>query len=216
MTLTGFFIGKYELTQGQWRRVIGNNPSAHGPELPHEKITLANPVESVTYADAQRFLRRLDLDLPTEALWEYACRGGTTTPWWTGVDRESLRGSVNVADGHAQRMKAPWPRSYFWLGLDDGHVLHAPVGSYRANPFGLHEMIGNVEELRRDRWMPNYAAPVRPGDGLRMVSWAPTWVVRGGEYSSPVTHCRSSARNERLPAGQQDVALGFRVARKVH
>ena len=77
------------------------------------------------------------LTLPTEAQWEYAARGGTVTEWWTGDAPESLAGAANL---HRLRVKDD-PEDW-----NDGHPNSAPIGSYRANPFGLHDTVGNVWE----------------------------------------------------------------------
>jgi len=87
-------------------------------------------------------LGRLGLSLPSEAQWEYGCRGGTTTVWWTGNEMESLHGAANwmdrYANEHGNDLAAKW--------LDDGNSNHSRVGSYLPNGFGLHDVTRNVWE----------------------------------------------------------------------
>jgi formylglycine-generating enzyme required for sulfatase activity/tRNA A-37 threonylcarbamoyl transferase component Bud32 len=215
VTLDPFLVSKYEMTQGQWLRATGANPS-HLSELylakGHPPHTLLHPVERVSWFESDRLLRRLDLVLPTEAQWEYACRAGTETSWWTGVDVNSLRGAANLADQAARRWGATWPSVSDWL--DDGHGPHAPVGSYAANPFGLHDVHGNVWEwcldARRD-----YRNPPRQGDGLRgSAASRDVMVNRGGAYNESARYLRSAQRNALAPDGSHS-ALGVRPARSL-
>ena len=126
-------------------------------------------------------LARLGLELPTEAQWEYAARGGTATPWYTGAAPISLRGHANLRDATARRSDGRRASGQYELWLNDGYAGLAPVGSFRPNPFGLHDVIGNVSEWCRD-WFQVYECPVRPGTGERIpVDAGPMRrVLRGG------------------------------------
>ena len=88
------------MTQGQWLRLVGKNPSGYvpGSNFGGKVVILANPVEQVSWDDCDLWLGRLGLILPTEAQWEYAARGGTTTPWWTGLGKDGLAKAANLAD----------------------------------------------------------------------------------------------------------------------
>ena len=111
VTLSAFFLSKYEMSQGRWKRFEGQNPSVEGPDGRYSASwnaegkapTLLEPVESVSWTDCLKLLERMGLALPSEAQWEYGARAGTDTPWWTGEERESLRGAVNLVDRWARQ-----------------------------------------------------------------------------------------------------------------
>jgi len=219
VTLAPFFLSKYEMTQGQWERVTGNNPSYYVRENYNprsnrkgEGHSVLHPVGQVSWNDCDQVFGRLSLLLPTEAQWEYAARAGTATVWWTGNGVASLQGAANLCDLHAKKNGAPdgWTCEE---SLDDGHLVHAPVGSFRANPFGLHDTIGNVWEWCRDGFGP-YTLPIEEGDGERRVSDARYRVLRGGSFhlTSPVARSAFRLRNTPDPRGHD---LGVRPARVI-
>ena len=207
-----FFLSKYEMTQGQWYRFTGRNPSywVPGKRPGGQLVTLQHPVEQVSWNDGCETLRRLGLGLPTEAQWEYACRAGTTTPWSTGNTPASLTAHANLADEGSGRFFSRDVR--YEEGLRDGYVGHAPVGTYRPNSFGLHDMHGNVWEWCRDGYGPY--ADNAPGavDGLRSVPGARFKVYRGGGFYDASHLVRSSVRGHDAPA-YRDLNLGLRPMR---
>ncbi len=221
--LSPYFISKYEMTQGQWLRLTGNNPSrdAAGAGRPRQgtewnaaglPISLQDPVDSINWTGCVTVCRRFGLALPTEAQWESAARGGTDTTWWTGDEKESLEGAANLADAYAKK-------SIKINGMDqfeawsDGYMLRARVGSFRANPFGLHDVAGNLREWCQDsNDMAAYyqelsvdPAPDSEGSLLRM--------TRGGSFADLATKARSSKRWPLSP-GSIDFYVGLRPARK--
>lgn len=212
--LDPFFISKYEMTQAQWIEATGRNPSQYRPPNSYagHPTTLLHPAELVSWTDCNRVLSRLGLTLPSEARWEYACRGGTTTPYWTGNTFQTLQGAANVADAAARRAGGP-KRGRYSAELDDGRLVHGPVGSYRANPYGLHDTCGNVWEWCADR-SAQEDAPCRPGDGLRVVARSALRVRRGGGFTAAAVVCRSAVRF-RDSAHMRDGTIGVRPARSV-
>ena len=212
LTLAPFFLSKYEMTQAQWRRCTGRNPSTYNETTRSagNYLSLLHPVEQVSWKDATRVLSRLGLALPTEAQWEYGARAGTSTPWWTGAEKESLQGAVNLRDAYGLAHGLPAsPATEPWL--DDGFALHAPVGSLRPNAFGLHDTAGNVFELCREPY-GRYDLPVRDGDGERIGTTLVSRMIRGGSYFSNALSARSAARFDVTP-DYKDFCIGIRPVR---
>ncbi len=206
VTLDPFFVSKYEMTQGQWARVAGSRPSRHtqGGE--------AHPVERVSWYDAQGALRRIGFVLPSEAQWEYAARAGTDTPWWCGTREEDLAGCANIADRAIDATGLL--RGYVCTtSVDDGWVTHAPVGSFRANAFGLHDTAGNVYEWCLDS-VATTGVPLRPGNGLALYvrTDAEQRIDRGGSFYRPAMQARS-AEEDYFPAATRVDYLGLRPSR---
>lgn len=188
--LSPFFISKYEMTQAQWERCTGQKPSFF--LLTVETVDPRHPVEQVSWNEAVAAMKGLDLDIPTEAQWEYACRAGTRTPWSTGVDEDALRAAATL---EAESTTA--------------------VGSHAANGFGLHDMHGNVWEWCRDAFKFYRENPVRPDDGLRSDDGGARFrVYRGGGFVNVPRMGRSSARHYGEP-GAQENDVGVRPMRRV-
>jgi formylglycine-generating enzyme required for sulfatase activity len=221
VTLDAFFIGKYETTQDQWLRLgDGKNPAyhregvAHGDPGERGSYSPLHPIESISYETAERALSNYLLTLPTEAQWEYACRAGTDSIWWTGDDPESLVAAANCA---GLETDAVWRRTKnFEAPSTDPWKGTAPVGSLAPNAFGLYDVHGNVGEFCRDTWTDSYAeAPARPGDGLRDVRTKnDNCCVRGGSHRLDGGAARASCRL-RFPRDFLQTQVGVRVARSV-
>jgi formylglycine-generating enzyme required for sulfatase activity/tRNA A-37 threonylcarbamoyl transferase component Bud32 len=189
-----FYMGAYEVTQGQFQKMMGRNPSncAEGPN---------NPVESMTWVDAVTFCEKLSaLDaeerarrvyrLPTEAEWEYACRAGTRTAYSFGDDHEKLT-------------------EYGWFAENDKGRTH-PVGLLRPNPWGLYDMHGNVWELCGDFYVEDYYVR-SPATDPHGPPPGPYRAIRGGARGNPWSEERSANRWPNFVADQGHPNVGFRV-----
>jgi formylglycine-generating enzyme required for sulfatase activity len=177
VNLQEFYLGKYPVTQEQYQAIMGGNPSnfTDNPK---------NPVEKVSWDDAQAFCRKLsektkkNYRLPSEAEWEYACRAGTQTRYYFGDD-EKLLGE------------------YAWYDENSGRETH-PVGQKKPNNWGLYDMSGNVGEWCEDGWHENYENA--PTDGTAwnenhsVTNITNIRVLRGGSWFVNPWDCRSACR----------------------
>jgi len=193
-----FYIQTTEVSQGQWRRVMGDNPS-------HFKNCGDDcPVENVTWKDVQEFIRKLNqmegIDryrLPTEAEWEYACRAGTTTPFYTGTCISTEQANY---DGNYPMPGCP-------RGEDRKKTFR--VGSFQPNSWGLYDMHGNVWEWCQD-WYGDY--PTGQVTDPKGPSSGDSRVIRGGSWGGNAGGCRSTNRDGDDPDFRFS-RLGIRVAR---
>jgi formylglycine-generating enzyme required for sulfatase activity len=215
VTLTrGFWMAKYETTQGLWRRVAGALPGPLTIELPAADDL---PVGNVNFSEAEDFCRRLtgrarqsgelpadwEFRLPTEAQWEYACRAGTTTATSFGQSLSSKQANFK---GKAYNDGEPGP------SLNRA----APVGSYPANPWGLHDMHGNTFEWCRDWYHLRLPGGNDPDLYAARATAQPSQngalsrVRRGGCWADDGWPCRSAFRLRFEPERRYD-HIGFRV-----
>jgi formylglycine-generating enzyme required for sulfatase activity len=169
-------------------------------------------------------LRGIDLELPTEAQWEYAARAGTSTPWSFGSDPETLDEYANIAD---QSLREVSPMvGWTYSDIVDGGIIHVLVGSYRPNKFGLHDVHGNVLELCREGRKVAYlntsdsdSSRHELGTGLLVDSQvgdsASSGVARGGSWVNP-DYMTTSAHRYAIDAQRPDAAIGIRPVRSIH
>ena len=196
----GFYLGKYEVTQGQWESVMGTRPWQGEDNV---RSGSDYPAVYVSWEDAQEFIRRLNTSLsgnlyrlPTEAEWEYACRAGTMTRWSFGDDESQLTHYAWYSDNS-------WD-----VGGRYGHS----VGTKRANPWGLYDLHGNVWEWVKDRHRHDYyrsspsVDPQGPSSGSRRV-------IRGGAYHNYAQELRSAIRTNNSPSRRRR-NVGFRLLRQ--
>ena len=194
-----FLVSKFEMTQGQWLATMATNPSYFNPN-DEEGMTLAHPVESVTWFEAGAAMRRLGLRLPMEIEWEYACRAGSTSKFWFGDDKTLLQTRANIADRSLGSIRSgASPEAW-----NDGFALHGPVGSLPPNPFGLHEVHGNVAE-----WCEDAEGELR---GLTNSHVLPRRIHRGGSFALPAAAAESSWRQLVTPT-LSNVGIGLRPVR---
>ncbi len=172
-----------------------------------------HPVVNVSWNDAVAFCQWLSnregstYRLPSEAEWEYACRAGSTTRYYSGDDPETLARVANVADASA---KANFPKLKHTIRAKDGYVFTSPVGSFKPNAFGLYDMHGNVWQWCSDWYATVYyigkpVDPVGPDYGQYRV-------LRGGSWNNWPIRCRSAARGWFEP-DDRNITAGIRVAR---
>ena len=187
-----FYMGKSSVTQRQWKKIMGNNPSHFKGE--------DQPVEMVSWNEVQEFVKKLNTAentdkyrLPSEAEWEYACRAGTQTRYSFGDDESKLN-------------------EYAWYAKNSGSKTHS-ISRKKPNPWGLYDMHGNIWEWVQDKWHENYNGS--PSDGS-------IWedgdsfdrVSRGGSWYCDAESCRSAGRFRRDPDSLFS-NLGFRLLREL-
>ncbi len=188
-----FFVSKYEMTQGQWLRCFERSPSVMFPgrsRVRGSDVGWLHPVNYVDGVEASVRLGQLGMRIPTEEEWEYATRGGTRSRWWSGSDRASL----------------DWAANLKWrFDFDTGT---GAVGKLRPNPFGLHDVNGNVSEICFPR-----AAYVEALERENVDDGPhPLAIYRGGDYTVPPVFANSAAGLMR-PLEQRHERVGVRPVR---
>jgi formylglycine-generating enzyme required for sulfatase activity len=206
VTVKPFLMGKYPVTQKQWRVVatFGQVIRELDPD-PSEFKGDNLPVECISWDDANEFCARLtrktkrDYRLPSEAEWEYAYRAGTTTPFHVG---ETITTDLVNYDGNYSYGDAPKGKY---------RERTTPVGNFLPNQFGLCDMHGNVWEWCADHWHSNYEGAPTDGSAWLSDKESSYRVWRGGSWLHTPPYCRSAFRFY-LPRGDRNDYLGFRVS----
>ncbi len=174
-----------------------------------------HPVVEVSWKDATAFCAWLSkkegktYELPTEAEWEYACRAGTTTRFWCGDPDASLQGKANVADAS---LNEKIPGEILKIAWNDGYAFTSPVGSFKANPWGLYDMHGNVWQWCADGYGPYQERSIKDPNGKENANGR---VLRGGSWIDVPRDCRSAVRSVYDPAFRRG-SCGFRVVLRLH
>lgn len=206
--ISPFLMGRYPVTQAQWRVVAGYPRSTQVCDLDPDPSYFKGdnrPVEHVNWEDAQEFCRRLSARtgkqyrLPSEAQWEYTCRAGTTTPFYLG---ETLTPELANYRGTATYNNCPQGKN---------RQQTTEVGMFPENDWGLHDMLGNVWEWCSDNWHKSYEGA--PSEGSAWVDRDRTktnGVLRGGSWYSYPKNCRSAVRVN-AARGIRYSIVGFRV-----
>lgn len=222
-----YYLGVTEVTQGQYKIVMGTNPSYFQKRVLRKNDTSKHPVEQVSWDNAVEFCRKLSevpeekkagrvYRLPTEAEWEYACRAGTKSAYNFGDDRRNLgdhawfgnnSGTKTLDSAVLWHELKNTPQDYLDTLLSEGCATH-PCGEKKANAWGLYDMHGNVFEWCSD-WYSDYPKeavtdPTGPKEGSFRV-------IRGGGWFISPANCRSAYRNGQRPSDGV-VGNGFRLA----
>jgi serine/threonine protein kinase/formylglycine-generating enzyme required for sulfatase activity len=211
-----FFLSKCEMTQGQWSRITWYNPSHYSnrSDDPELHFDLSHPVENVSHRRAVSVLGRIGLQLPTEAQWEYAARAGSSSAFQCGSAEFCLEEVANVRGSEILRTNLPAMVGRQHLPWDDGWPLHAPVGCFEPNDFGLYDVHGNVFEWVLEP-LGSYLAPCDPVDGRRLDPRPNSnALARGGSAIRLATAARVSHRAD-SPATSATLEVGVRPSRRV-
>ncbi|WP_373530534.1 SUMF1/EgtB/PvdO family nonheme iron enzyme [Nostoc sp.] len=196
VTVPKLFIGKYEITQTQYQAIMGSNPSNFKGEK--------RPVEQVNWDEAVEFCEKLSQKtgktyrLPSEAEWEYACRAGTTTPFYFG---ETI--TIDLVNYNGTYPYGSAPKGEYREQTID-------VGKFPPNSFGLYDMHGNVWEWCEDVYNPNYLGATTDGSAWLTGKDNNLKLLRGGSWVNLARNCRSTYRLRDARANR-DFNVGFRV-----
>lgn len=207
--LGGFWMGRYEVTQGQWKRIMKASPFHHNIITGDEY-----PVSNISWNECREFIELLNgggphtFGLPTEAQWTYAARAGTRTIRFWGDDPARACKYANVFDLCTKKKFHYWWQNH---NCDDGYAGPAPVGRFMPNAFGLYDMLGNVWEMCAD----NYFKGVEFNSVHNIPETAryPRRSIRGGSWHDPPWYVRSAHRAW-VDESYRHFTLGFRMIKR--
>ena len=234
VNIAAFALGKTEITQGQFAAFVkqtGYNAGDKCWTLEHGKFAERSgnwrnpgypqndkhPVACINWNDAEAYAKWLSRKtgkqyrLPTEAEWEYAARGNTSTARYWGSNPDEACGYANGADKTAQT-QIQGATSWSVHKCPDGFAYTTPIGSFKANAFKLHDMLGNIWEWTADIYHDSYTGA--PADGLAWQGDGAKRVLRGGSWNNPPRDVRAAIRGKNKPALRFST-FGFRLARKL-
>ena len=213
VSVSSFYMGKYEVSQAEYQELMGTNPSFFkGPDLPVEQVTWFNVIEycnklsereglepayTITGQNVSWNRNANGYRLPTEAEWEFACRAGTTTPFSTGNNITTAQGNYDGSRPYNKNARGSYRQRT------------TVVGSFQPNSLGLYDMHGNVGEWCWD-WYAEYTKGTQ-ADPAGAVSGSHR-VFRGGGWNHPADFLRSARRGGIMPS-TRGYYLGFRLAR---
>lgn len=218
--VSGFWMSKYEVTNEQFRLFAPAHDSGVQDAFSLNKPK--QPVGRVSYNQALAFGEWLSaqhaegearrfFSLPTEAEWEYACRGGAKTVRYWGDAPELACKYANVEDVQAKKTSVGTPKAFT---CDDGHAVAAPVGAFPENPFGLHDIQGNVWEWCLDMFGDYFYVMEQRENPVNRDGYGSARVIRGGGWKSPPSSVRSAAHLGLNPKSTLP-AVGFRLVMRV-
>jgi formylglycine-generating enzyme required for sulfatase activity len=201
-----FYLGRYPVTQAQWKAIASTAIIEQELDPDPSEFKGDNlPVENISWEQAQEFCNRLSREtrrsyrLPSEAEWEYACRAGTTTPFYFG---ETITGKLaNYCSEQTYQKEVKVKQ----------RSQTSPVGIFPANAWGLCDMHGNVWEWCEDRWHHNYNGAPKDGSAWLTGALSTSRVIRGGSWINIPRNCRSAYRNF-SDTMDRDANLGLRLA----
>ena len=196
--------GKYQERNANWEKISYPQKNGH-------------PAVCISWSDATAYTKWLSdkagksYRLPTEAEWEYAARGKTSTARYWGENPDNACKYANVADTTAQKLIKP-ATTWQVHKCDDGFAYTAPAGSFKANAFGLHDMLGNVWEWVEDSYHDNYQGA--PDNGSAWDGNGKKRVLRGGSWYDSPSKVRAAGRDKAISERRYD-NFGFRIVRNL-
>jgi len=214
----GYWLGETPVTQALWVAVMGENPSRFRGERPDD---LERPVERVSWGDCQALIGRLNAQfaqlaarLPSEAEWERACRAGTTAATWVGeLSGQEVAPELNAIAWYGRNSGGII--AWYWYGRNAWAGTTHPVGRKSPNPYGLHDMLGNVCEWCADAYQGRairgeWSTPERAARAA--LYERSKRVIRGGSWRGSASSARAACRAALEPGSWNDYT-GFRLAR---